>query len=144
MLGFLAAVTQRPFWSEDQIRKLVRDSNAKHQKLYQGTSGVGQVTSLTDLRAIRIFTSGKQQTWLVADSTTVYCVLDDRRREEPRTQWQTTLENVLPIVADENRSERTGLLRFGGRRKTWLYSKELFLNERPGDAIRRFLLPTNN
>jgi hypothetical protein len=68
-----------------------------------------------------------------------YCVLDDRRREEPRIQWRTKLENVLPVKADASWSTTAGVLHFGNRTKGWLYSKELFKDKPPADVIGDFL-----
>jgi hypothetical protein len=140
MSGFLDAVTQRTFWSEVQIRELVRyDSEKKGQQLYGRRSGVPPVIPLTSLRAMLIFTVEKEQTWLVADHTMVYCVLDDRRRERPQILARVKLAEALPVHVDETGSERIGALQFGNKAKKWLYSKELFLNERPEQAISGFL-----
>lgn len=138
--GILAAVSQRAFRTETQIREFVRDSNEKVMEAwYGGTDKSKSAIRLDALRAMRIFATDQQQTWLVADSSMAYCVLDDRRREEPRNQWRTKKENVLPITVDDNRSTRTGVLHFGNRTKGWLYSKELFRDEPVAEALSRFL-----
>lgn len=138
--GILAAVSQRAFWTETQIREFVRDYYEKKVgALYRSTDTTKSEIPINDLRAMRIFVTDQQQTWLVADSGMANCVLDDRRREEPRLQWRTRLENVLPVQADENWSTTAGALRFGDRPREWLYSKELFPGEPVVAAITRFL-----
>lgn len=139
MSGFLEAVTQRPFWSETQIKELVRhDNEKKAQNLYGGTSRAAPAGPPAKLRAMLIFTTEKERTWLVVDQGMACWVLDDRRRERPQI-WRTKLEEALPVRANETGSDRIGALKFGNRAKEWLYSKDLFSSEQPTDAIQRFL-----
>ena len=133
MDGILAAVSQRAFWSESRIKQLVRDNDRKDMVLFYGHADNQDSRSQSDLRAMRILATDQQQTWLVRGSDTVHCVLDDRRREEPRVQWSALLADVLPVRADETWSTDAGVVRFGQRTKEWLYSKELFRSE-PGEC----------
>jgi hypothetical protein len=138
--GILAVVSQRAFWTEMQIRELVRDDNEKKMEALHGyTDKTKSTIRLNDLRAMRIFATDEQQTWLVADSRMAYCVLDDRRLEEPRIKWRFKLDSALPVDADENWSTTTGVFGFGNRTKELLYTKELFTNEPAAIAINRFL-----
>jgi hypothetical protein len=138
--GILAMVSQRPFMTAAQIKELVRRHNERAvEKRYGGAEEGTQAVPSDDLRAMRIFVTDQQQTWLVVVSRMAYCVLDDRRREEPQIQWWTNLESVLDVRSDESWSTEAGVLHFGCRSKGWLYSKELFPNEPPDVAISHFL-----
>jgi hypothetical protein len=142
--GILAAVSQRDFWSEGQIKEFVRQSSEKRmQALYGHTADANAGIGPNDLRAMLIFVAEKQQTWLVAGSLTAYCVLDDRSREEPRILWTKRLVDTLPVqtaeIQDRNRSAKAGVLRFGSNSKDWMYSKNLFAYEDVQEAVTRFL-----
>jgi len=160
MGGFLAAVTQREFWSgkkirqfvsEPQVQKFVLDGNTKiKQAIYNKTPGEVASIPSSDIRAILIFTAEKQQTWLISDPNIVYCVIDQRHWEKPQLKWTEKRENLIPVRADEVLhadeafSERVGVLHLGDQSKGRLYySKDLFLNEPPEAAIERFLSLTN-
>jgi hypothetical protein len=87
---------------------------------------------------MQVFASERQQTWLLADAWKAYCVLDDRKWEEPRIQWRTKLTSAQPVHVDENWSTEAGMLHFGSGTNGWLYSKELFKSEPVAVAINRF------
>jgi hypothetical protein len=103
-----------------------------------------------DAEALLIFQTSKQQTWLVATTRRLYCVLDDLRRSFRPVRWSLSAEKLTrsgvltaEISARPN-TERTGLLDIGERR-SWLYSKKLFTNKsiegEVKDLIRRQMLP---
>ena len=142
--GILAAVSQRDFWSQEQIKDFVRQSSEKRmQASYSRTVDPNEGIEPKDLRAMLIFVTEKQQTWLVASALTAYCVLDDRSREEPRILWTKRLADTLPVqiaeVQDRNWAAKAGVLRFGNASKAWMYSKDLFAYEDVQHAVRRFL-----
>jgi hypothetical protein len=142
--GILAAVSQRDFWSEGQIKEFAQQSSEKRKQAWYGqTAGADSGIGPNDLRAMLIFVAEKQQTWLVADSLTAYCVLDDRSREEPRILWTKRLVDTLPVqtaeIQDRNWSAKAGVLRFGNHSKDWMYSKNLFAYEDVQEAVKRFL-----
>ncbi len=63
-------------------------------------------------------------TWVVITARRAYVVLDDIRRPKPRVQWTT---KRFPLrVKTGSKTERTGLVYFNDREKSWLYSKRLF------------------
>jgi hypothetical protein len=146
--GILAAVSQRAFWTETQIREFVRDDNDRKMEKRRLPADKSRLDiRLNDLRALRIFVTDQQQTWLVADSSGVYCVLDDRRLEKPGIRWRNKLETVLPVTpyalpspADEKWSATVGALHFGNWMKELFYSKDLFPGEAADVVITRFLL----
>jgi hypothetical protein len=137
--GLLAALSQRAFWTEAQIKELVTDKYSKSLRLYKNTDYPGQATQPGNLRAIRILATEEQQTWLVTDSHLVFCVLDDRSWEEPQVRWMKSLAEVIPVHSDENWSDEAGALQFGKLTKKWLYSKYLFENRSVADAVAAFL-----
>jgi len=137
--SILAAVTQRPFWGERRIREFVRDRReARIRALYGGASDATTQRPLSDLRAMLLFFSERQQTWLVADRMMAYCVQDDRKWEEPQFELMVGVESMIPVEVKEDWSEHDGVVLFGNRARMWLYSKELFLNDPPKQAIERF------
>jgi len=138
----LAAVTQRPFWGERRIREYVRDSyDAAVRKRYKTEADETKRRPLTDLRAMLFFISETRQNWLVTYHNMGFFVEDDRKWEEPTKTPGIPLHKMVPIVVNENWSEQEGVVSFGDSPKRWLYSKDLFLNDPPKQAIERFLSP---
>jgi len=134
----LAAVTQRPFLSERQIREVVlAKRHAIGRDLLSGSAEIG----LSDLRAMLVSIGDEKRTWLVADPHLAYLVLDDRNWEDPRIQFWAPPERMLPVHIVEGRSGQDGVLTFGGDTKLRRYSTELFLNDPPKASIERFLSP---
>ncbi|MDB5404986.1 MAG: hypothetical protein JWQ55_7004 [Rhodopila sp.] len=144
MNGILAAVSQREFLTAGQIKEFVRQHDEKlQQDLYGRKANANPAILPHDLRVILIFIEEKLQTWLVADSMTAYCVLDDRRREEPRVRLTTSLADALPVQVEEIRvgtwAAKAGVLHFGNNPSEWMYSKNLFAYEDVQATVTRFL-----
>ena len=104
---------QREFVSETQVIKRIKSSKRYDNDLEEGSAG-----------ALLIFETSSQHTWVVITVKRVYVVLDDIRRPEPRVQW-TTMRFPLRVKTG-SKTERTGLVYFNDREKSWLYSKRLF------------------
>lgn len=140
MSGILEAVSFREFWTEDQIRKLVVQ-HVEHTAaaMYPDLSPSGSIADEQALHSLLIFSTSKQQTWLVADQVELRCVLDDRRKEQPKVQWRINRDQVEPLEADYNYSPTSGVLHIGSRKKGWLFSKRLFQSIDVIDAVRRLL-----
>lgn len=113
----------RDFYSEDQIKELVRQSK------YFGTEGEESAASANTLL---LFRTSKQQTWLVATNQRLYCILDDLRNDSPGIQWAEPRDSllsgqhVIAKITTSPKSEKTGRVNIGDRRKNWLFSKSLF------------------
>ena len=147
--GILATVTQRAFLHEKRIRGFVGENDVRTaardwkekviRAFYQDNSTRKTAIPLPDLRALLLLTSETQQNWLVADRMTAYCVVDDRNWEKPQVKFTAGLDSMLPVEADATWSDAAGVLRFGGRPRNWLYSKDLFLNEPISEVVTRFL-----
>ena|SRR5205807_6696047 len=81
--------------------------------------------------ALLLFRTSQQQTWLVATSERLYCVLDDVREAEPQINWvmqkSELVSNgdlIVPISVSEY-SRNSGRVNIGTH-KNWLFSKALF------------------
>lgn len=132
---------QREFWSKEEILGIVEKS-----ALYD----LGE-ESTESAEPILIFSTSKQQTWLIVTAARLYCVLDDIRRPQPDLQWVLQRDELVSggkltaRVHTKDKSDRTGLLDVGPR-QNWLYSKALFLErpleERLTSSLREKMLST--
>jgi hypothetical protein len=140
MSGILAAVSQRELWSEGRIKQLVADKVEQEVRaLYSSLESTTTAGEVGELRDLLLFATDKQRTWLIADPLMVFCVLDERRLEEPRIRWKSRLQDALPVSTDDTWSTEAGVLHFGNQSKGWLYSKHLFTQEPVEVAIGKFL-----
>jgi hypothetical protein len=139
MSGILEAVSFRDFWTDDQIRGLVAQYIERLVARYRESAGQAGPIDVQSLRSLLIFSTSKQQTWLVTDDLSLRCILDDRRKEEPRVQLSIKREEVEPLRANYDYSRASGVLHFGGSQKGWLFSKSLFQSVDVTDAVRRLL-----
>ena len=107
----------RDFLDEDEIKRLVNPQGAR--------------------RALLIFRTSVQQTWLVATADLLYCVLDDIRKALKGPSWFIPISDILNdgdienyITAKERHGNRTqathGLVDIGPNHNNWLYTKSLF------------------
>jgi hypothetical protein len=139
--SILAAVTQRGFLNERQIREFARDRFLKDlREFYKSETGTERQLSLDDFRATRIYAAEKRQLWLVVGGTRVFCFLDDRRREVPQYQWEMPIDDAVQMKVETDWSEEAGAIQFGNRTDYVWYSKDLFFNEPVTATISRFLL----
>jgi hypothetical protein len=96
-------------------------------------------------KALLLFQTAKQRTWLVATRERLYCVLDDVRKPEPHINWSLPRRQVIEdgnVVLDirpHDRTERTELVDFGPEHRRWLYTRDLFERGDVASAIREFL-----
>jgi hypothetical protein len=94
-----------------------------------------------------IFQTSRQQTWLVATTQRLYCILDDLNRSFTRVQWSIAKERLVDItkravivpIATRDKTTRTGLLNIDERPEWWLFTKDLFASESVDDQIRRLI-----
>src|SRR5438034_5041571 len=91
-----------------------------------------------------IFQTLQQQTWLVATSERLYCVLDDIRRPKPEVRWTMDKSDlvadhdVIVHIAIHDRSERSGRVDIGDH-TDWLYSTALFSTVPIDEAIKALI-----
>ena len=106
-------------------------------------------------KALLIFSTSKQQTWLVATRKRLYVVLDDLQSEQPVVWWQLDIEiteegipvlrtkdkNIVEIRAKE---DPTGNREIGiidiGTPTPWFYSKTLCAPTPIEDSIKQLIL----
>jgi serine/threonine protein kinase len=80
---------------------------------------------------ILILSTKQQQTWLIATTENIYCVLNDKITFNKRTflQWRMSLDEADGYirVGRKNDDKDFGLLDIG-KRRNWLYNTKLFPN----------------
>lgn len=80
-----------------------------------------------------LFSTTRQQTWLIASNHRLFCILDDVAGDGFVTRWELTKHTIIhngKIILDirihEDYSSRSGSIDFGEMHKNWLYSKKIF------------------
>jgi hypothetical protein len=118
MVGFLAtALDYRPFLSEAQV--------------------IAFATKATrTARTLMIYDTQLVRTWLVADSSTLWIVSDDKAWENPSLGAAIALDRACPVAVEEAPKP---VLRFGSDSKAWPYSRKLFQRVSVKDLIEDFL-----
>jgi hypothetical protein len=98
-----------------------------------------------DADALLIFSTVKQQAWLVATSERLYGVVDDLRKEKPRINWSTPKrklvagENVSAKLISRDKNELSGLIDIGDACSNWLYTKRLFVEDHIKNQVRSLI-----
>lgn len=100
------------FFSKDGLKQLIGESGLVDSQ--EKVSGL-----------IKIFSTERQHTWLIATNLQIFCILDDERtRDSGRLiQWHFSLDEATPVIA--RISSRGNPVLDIGPRKNWLYSKNL-------------------
>lgn len=95
--------------------------------------------------ALLIFSTAKQQAWLIATSERLYGVVDDLRKEKPRINWSIPKrklisgENVSTKLISRDKNERSGLIDIGDACTNWLYTKQLFVDDHIKNQVRSLI-----
>ena len=121
------------FRSKEKILRAVKNSKKYSQE------------DLTKAEIAKFFQTSKQRTYLVKTEKMIYCVLDDRRKDQPIVSWSEPLEEF--VIDDEvrvslttsDRTETTGVINFGPKHNNWLYSKTLFSDQDITQAVEHLL-----
>jgi len=122
------------FKSPEEIVELIRTS----------AECDSQQEDIASAEALLIFQTSKQQTWLVATRSRLYCVIDDLNKSFTRVQWAISADTLVAgdtlavEITTRSRSGRTGLLNIGPRRN-WLFSKKLFPLEGPETKVKELI-----
>jgi hypothetical protein len=121
----------REFFGPSDIVEFITTSESYQN---EGTEGV---------KVLRLFETTSQQTWLIATSRNLYCIVDDRRRPRAQLRWAMPLSEARagPIrIHDAARQYRdqAGLLDIG-RRRDWIYTKRLFRDKDVISAVRELI-----
>ena len=122
------------FKSADQVVGIVEKTSAQL---------IGE--KFSQAKALPIFKTSKQQTWLVATNKRLICVLEDIPRSFTRVQWAMTLDTIMSPIGEflipiRTRQGSDGTNRLDvGSRQGWLYSKRLFEGKTIEDSIRDLL-----
>ncbi len=140
MSGFLAAALgYREFWSGDQVRSLVTRRNEEAAASLYLSHGSTVKIGPRDIRLMLLFATPTQRSRLAVDRFSLYCVLDDLRKEEPLVQWLAKRIDAHPVKANYDQSPTSGILHLGTQGRDWLYSKDLFQDRDVVDAVRQFI-----
>ena len=95
--------------------------------------------------ALLIFSTAKQQAWLVATSERLYGVVDDLRKEKPRINWSipkrklVSGEGISTKLISRDKNELSGLIDIGDACTNWLYTKRLFVDEHIKSRVRSLI-----
>ncbi len=140
MSGFLAAALgYREFWSGDEVRALVTRRQNVAASLYPSSPRPTVEPDPKDIRLMLLFATPTQRSWLAVDENSLYCVLDDLRREEPSLQRVAMRSDAHAVRANRDHSPTSGILHLGPNGKDWLYSKYLFQDRDVVEAVREFI-----
>jgi hypothetical protein len=140
MSGFLAAaLAYREFWSADQVRELVTRRKEAAERRYASSHGPTVKVDQRDIRLMLLFTTPTQRSWLAVNGLSLFCVLDDLRKEKPTVQWLANRTDAHPVRANYDHSTTSGILHLGTHGRDWLYSKDLFQDRDVVDAVRQFI-----
>jgi hypothetical protein len=132
----------RSFASEDEIKRFVAQSK----------EFAPQIEDIAAAKTLLIFTTSRQQTWLVATAARLYCVLDDVQ-EKPTIWWVlnivgpaeeprlTTLTGEPVRLSYGDRSDESGVISVDTL-GDWLYSKKLFTTFSLEESISRLIRDT--
>lgn len=96
-------------------------------------------------KLLKIFSTSKQRTYLVATNLRLYCILDDVRKNSPHINWSMGRgdikdDNRIKLnITSRDKTDKTGLVDIGEKHKRWLYTKELFLSKNIEASIEEFL-----
>jgi hypothetical protein len=145
MSGFLAAALgYREFWSGDEVRAAVRAEVTRRKEAadrrYGSSRGSIVDVDPRDIRLMLLFTAPTQRSWLAVDQSSLYCVLDDLRRDEPPVvRWLAHRTDARPVKANHDHSPTSGILYLGRQGRDWLYSKDLFQDRDVAEAVQQFI-----
>ena len=135
---FARAFGYREFLGEDAIKEWTAGWMRKGRL-------TSDISSSTPLRAMLIFSTSKQQTWIVTGGNAVdpllftCIVLDDLRKEDPSPPTLLPYHHELPVRVEPTETATAGKIYFGTRPRGWFYSKKLFADRDPAEAITNFL-----
>ena len=127
----------------------LREGFESHEGIVRSISGSKNFNPETenpgDADALLIFSTPKQQAWLVATSERLYGVVDDLRREKPRINWSISKrklvsgESISAKLISRDKNELTGLIDIGETCTNWLYTKRLFVDDHIKNKVRSLI-----
>jgi len=103
--------------------------------------------NLNQAKALKIFQTSKQKTWLVSTNKRLYCILDDNREEIPHVKWSIPKSDIIDDdkisieIKTREHSEKSGLVDIGPK-VGWKYSKKLFTKVNIKKSIKNLITET--
>lgn len=128
---------RRDFFSRNEII-----NHAKKSKHYNFNK-----ENLDQAKALKIFHTIKQKTWLVSTNERLYCILDDNRKEEPHVKWSIPKSDIIDSnkisikIKTKDYSEKSGLVDIGPK-EGWKFSKKLFAKVNIKERIKNLITET--
>ncbi len=117
-------------------------SFAKKSKHYNSNK-----ENLNQAKALKIFQTSKQKTWLVSTNKRMYCILDDNREERPHVKWSIPKSDIIDDdkisieIKTREYSEKSGLVDIGPK-VGWKFSKKLFTEVNIKKSIKNLITET--
>lgn len=130
-------IGRRDFYSQNEIINYARKSK------YYGSIK----ENLKKAKALKIFQTLKQKTWLVSTNERMYCILDDNRKEVPHVKWSIPKSDIIDNnkisikIKTRDYSEKSGLVDIGPR-EGWKFSKKLFTKVNIKESIKNLITET--
>jgi hypothetical protein len=127
----------------------LREDFEPHERIVRSISSSKNFNPETenpgDADALLIFSTAKQQAWLVATSERLYGVVDDLRKEKPRINWSipkrklVSGESVSTKLICRDKNELSGFIDIGDVCTNWLYTKRLFVDDHINKQVRSLI-----
>jgi len=127
---------RRDFFSRNEIITYARKSRHYSSK-----------ENLNQAKALKIFQTSKQKTWLVSTNERMYCILDDNRKQEPHVKWSIPKSDIIDDdkisinIKTRDYSEKSGLVDIGTK-VGWKFTKKLFTKVNVKRSIKNLITET--
>jgi hypothetical protein len=127
----------------------LREDFASHEGIVRSISNSKNFNPDTenpgDADALLIFSTPRQQAWLIATSERLYGVVDDLRKEKPHINWSipkrklVSGENISTKLISRDKNELSGFIDIGETCTNWLYTKRLFVDDHIKSQVRALI-----
>ena len=112
----------------DDIKKAVKTSKNYNNE------------SVDNANVLNFFTTSKQRSYLVVTGEMVYCIVDDIRIDMPKVNWSERKELFKQLaILTHQKTNNTGLVDFGPKHKSWLFTKAIFTDSEISSEVSNLL-----
>jgi hypothetical protein len=159
-MSYLQLLGYRNFKTESEIKNIVLShiKNKGHESIFTATKcikgdsfdkeplySLTNSITLADIHPLNIFSTAKQQTWLVSVHNDLYCLLDDIELDsygKDLISWKIpAIDVLLNLKTRDSRSIKHSLIDFDSNHRHWFYSISFFRNPDAVEfAVRELLL----
>lgn len=96
-------------------------------------------------KVLNFFSTSKQKSYLVATDETVYCIVDDARKEQPKVNWSESKSKFVEVkISTTPKTDKTSFVNFGENHKRWLFTKSIFADNTIENKISEILSQKNS